>query len=94
MSSNLNFSPFDPNEKLSWWETRPCWLWLEWYSYLFRIPNYKDGDRPLGRGGESKWLDYCRRIYCRYKGHPNGQVYYNPNGYEPDYHCKDCGDEI
>ena len=34
------------------------------------------------------------RIYCRLRGHPNGQVFYNPNGYEPDTSCVDCGEEI
>jgi hypothetical protein len=32
------------------------------------------------------------KFWCRIKGHPNGMVYYNPNGWEPDNHCKDCGD--
>ena len=40
----------------------------------------------------SKW----KRIRCRYKGHPNGSIYYNfsINATEPDDRCKDCGDYI
>lgn len=38
----------------------------------------------------SKW----RRFWCRWNFHPNGTWYYNPCGYEPNYTCKDCGDQI
>lgn len=31
---------------------------------------------------------------CRLKGHPNGIIYFNPSGFEPNYQCKDCGDEL
>lgn len=34
------------------------------------------------------------RIYCRLRGHPHGEIYYNPGGSEPDHHCQDCGEEI
>lgn len=34
------------------------------------------------------------RILCRLRGHPRGEIYYNPGGYEPDHRCKDCGEEI
>lgn len=33
-------------------------------------------------------------LICRYKGHPCGSIYYNPNGLEPNRHCKNCGDLI
>lgn len=34
------------------------------------------------------------RLLCRMRGHPNGEIYYNPGGFEPDHRCKDCGEEI
>jgi hypothetical protein len=33
------------------------------------------------------------RLWCRYRGHPHGEVYYS-SGDEPDHHCNDCGEEI
>lgn len=47
------------------------------------------------------WLrDYRRCAICRWRGHsdstgrPYGVVYYNPNGWEPDMHCLNCGDDL
>lgn len=33
-------------------------------------------------------------IWCRLRNHPAGLVWYNPNGFEPDMHCKFCGDNL
>jgi len=79
---------------LSWWQTRSRWLDIEWYRYLLRVPTKNEGDRPLGWSYNNHTFDYLSRIWCRLRGHPNGQVFYNPDGYEPDDHCVDCGDEI
>ena len=35
-----------------------------------------------------------RAFICRIKGHPAGIVFYNLNGQGPDYHCKNCGDDL
>ena len=35
-----------------------------------------------------------KNILCRAKGHPNGVVWYNPGGLEPDMHCKECGEDL
>lgn len=49
---------------------------------------YRDVAKFLG---ESKsWGN----LVCRLRGHPNGQVYYNPGGLEPDDRCVDCGERI
>ena len=40
------------------------------------------------------YTSFFRRLCCRFKGHPCGCWYYNAYGLEPDYHCKDCGDEL
>ena len=34
------------------------------------------------------------KLWCRIRGHPMGQIYYNPAGLEPDYRCRNCLDEI
>jgi hypothetical protein len=55
------------------------WFTYSWWDYLFEKPL---GERPL------------ERIVCRIKGHPRGEVFFNPCGSEPDHRCKDCGDFI
>jgi len=35
-----------------------------------------------------------RKIFCRIKGHPNGPVWYNPEGLEPNMCCRDCSDYL
>ena len=61
------------------WKIRR-WLTIIWYQYLFEQP----------------WHDKLtfRMIVCRIKGHPNGEVFYNAGGLEPDHSCKDCGEDI
>jgi hypothetical protein len=58
------------------------WFDADWFRYLF--------DPYEGRHYKG-WLGI---LWCRLKGHPNGTVYYNPNGFEPDNHCKDCGEDL
>lgn len=50
-----------------------------WYQYLFA---------PLN--GDIGWL---KTIWCRLKNHPAGIIYYS-DGFEPNNHCKNCGDEL
>lgn len=33
-------------------------------------------------------------IWCRFRGHPRGIIWYNLNGLEPDMTCKGCGDDL
>ena len=33
-------------------------------------------------------------MWCRFNAHPAGVWWYNPSGYEPDMHCKNCGDDL
>ena len=54
----------------------------QWWHYLLIDLDTK--------GCCTKW----EHIKCRMKGHPNGIVYINPGGYEPDTTCKDCGEEL
>lgn len=35
-----------------------------------------------------------RRLLCRIKGHPSGEIFWNPGGNEPDHRCRDCGESI
>lgn len=64
---------------------RPFWSWDELRYWL-----------KSGRWRHAFLFEETRtyRIYCRIKGHPNGEIYYNPGGDEPDHRCKDCGEEI
>lgn len=55
---------------------------LEWWKYLFSP--YK------GRHYKS-WLGI---LWCRVQGHPNGTIYYDSGAWEPDNHCKDCGEDL
>jgi len=58
------------------------WFSIWWYKYLFAKPsNYFD-------------VSWFTAIWCRLRNHPAGVVYYNPSGWEPNYHCKNCGDEL
>lgn len=67
-------------------------MWGEW-RYLFR--NWK-GEWSGFRWAWIKLTDETKgvRLLCRLRGHPSGEVYYNPGGDEPDHRCKDCGEEI
>lgn len=33
-------------------------------------------------------------VWCRFRKHPKGVVWYNLNGLEPDMTCKVCGDNL
>lgn len=58
------------------------WLDKWWYKYLFaKRSSYNDAG----------WL---RVVWCRLRNHPAGMVWVNPSGFEPDRHCKNCGDEL
>ena len=35
-----------------------------------------------------------RKVWCRYRGHPHGAIFYNPGGTEPNDRCIDCGDHL
>lgn len=35
-----------------------------------------------------------RNVWCRAKGHPNGTIYFNATGLEPDNRCRDCDEVI
>lgn len=56
------------------------WFEFAWWQYLFSKPWRQ----------KLTWEIF----WCRVKGHPNGTVYYNPGGFEPDYRCKDCGEDL
>jgi len=64
------------------------WFRLSFYQYLFEKADY-----PKWRSNNF-FIDWFIRLRCRIKGHPHGEIYYNPNGYKPDGRCKDCGDLI
>lgn len=56
------------------------WFTKEWWKYL------------LAPKAES--VNWLKVIRCRAKGHPYGVIWYNPGGWEPDYTCKNCYDDL
>jgi len=35
-----------------------------------------------------------KKFFCRANGHKCGVIYFNPGGYEPNMHCKNCDDDL
>lgn len=83
------------------------WLYPSWWKYLFsnfsdlpgatferevfnRFYIYRQFPWPKLFGEESVF----ERVTCRAKGHPKGVFFYDANGYEPDMHCKTCGEDL
>jgi len=64
----------------SWFWKFYRWFTPTWLAYVFEKKRVN-----------TPWLTV---VHCRIMGHPNGEVFYNPCGSEPDHHCKDCGEEI
>jgi hypothetical protein len=57
-------------------------IFSQWFwKYLLEQKAYED-------------ISWVSVIWCRLRNHPAGVVWYNPNGYEPDMHCKNCGDNL
>jgi hypothetical protein len=54
------------------------WFWQYLFSDLSGLP----------------FADKWNRIVCRWRGHPRGEVYWNPGGDEPNHDCKDCGEDL
>lgn len=66
------------------------WLSVWWYRYLLSYPRYGWWDRNI-----RYTLDNIYTILeCRTNNHPCGVVWFNPSGFEPDMHCKMCGDDL
>jgi len=59
------------------------WFQLWWWKYLFEPSNKHFGD-----------IGIFKRAICRARNHPCGVWWYNPQGLEPDMHCKNCGDDL
>ncbi|MCK9597315.1 hypothetical protein M0R19_09090 [Candidatus Pacearchaeota archaeon] len=58
------------------------WFMPSWYQYLF------------SKADDPTYTTWYRRLWCRINRHPCGSWYFNPSGYEPDYTCKNCGDQL
>ena len=61
----------------------PQAIWDLFRNYLFA---------PMKRPAFEPWTWYMTCFICRWKGHPDGIIFYNPGGSEPNYHCKNCGE--
>ncbi len=66
------------------------WLTYCWWNYLLTGRTY------YGRGSHwprrSRWG--WRAFWCRLRGHPAGEVFFNVGGLEPNTHCRNCGDDL
>jgi len=56
------------------------WFTLCWWKYLL-----EKSDNDIGP---------IRTAICRARNHPCGVWWYNPQGLEPDMHCKNCYDDL
>ena len=61
------------------------WFSISWWKYLFEEKNSRQKNYGISR---------LKMIICKIKNHPNGCIYFNPNGLEPDDHCQDCYEEL
>lgn len=62
------------------------WFTVSWWGHIFapiKVSRYHD-----------EWFPRIRTVWCRIRGHPAGIVFYNPGGLEPDYRCKNCGEDL
>ena len=60
----------------------PRW-WPEYVRYLLYEPvDYK------------KTPPTWEQVWCRVKGHPNGPIFYDLSGTEPNWKCSDCGEYL
>lgn len=81
-------------------DSYPNWInWPTWGEWRYLGETGGWGDVPKRRSLKWAWIQLTdetkgRRLICRLRGHPNGEIYYNPGGDEPDHRCKDCGEEI
>ena len=57
------------------------WFSIYWWKYL----------TEKRRDGDESWIAV---IKCRLTNHPKGVVWFNYTGFEPDMHCRDCGDDL
>jgi len=75
-------------EKLRWavWKILR-WFDLSWWQYLL---DTRVSTRFPPKYG---WLGWGR-LWCRIQGHRSGVIWFNPGGFEPDMHCKNCGDDL
>jgi hypothetical protein len=56
--------------------------------------------------GISKWFTFgwwayllvgCKgwgHFWCRVREHPRGPTFFNPGGDEPNWKCRDCGEDL
>ena len=64
------------------------WTAFWWWSYLLQEP------ADWSYTSNNILINYINVIQCRMRNHPKGCFWYNPGGFEPDYNCKGCYDEI
>lgn len=64
---------------------------LFWSLYAFFVSKeFRDWvlSKPNGDIGK------LRTYLCRLRAHPDGIIYWYMGGLEPDYHCRNCNDDL
>jgi hypothetical protein len=83
-------------------DAAPNWINIpEWgeIRYLFQKYDQKKKDYVWDWNPRWVWVQLTdetkgRRLLCRIRKHPEGEIYWNPGGDEPDPRCQTCGESI
>lgn len=72
-----------------------CWLVCFYFKILFCFwhPVFKDFWSYLLEERKDKNISWPRVIWCRWRGHLCGPIWYS-NRDEPNMTCKNCGDDL
>lgn len=68
------------------------WFYIDWWKYILEKPHRDQYDFHKYKIGFL--VERFKIIKCRMRGHKCGVIWHNLYGYEPDMHCKNCGDNL
>jgi hypothetical protein len=66
-------------------------LWNMYYGFFFL---FNKTGRSYLFAPKDEDVSWPRVVWCRFRGHPYGVIWYNPNGMEPDMTCTNCYDDL
>lgn len=88
---------------------RDYWLSLSWWQYVLddtkadkaygpALNYFQNIYSPFTNDNLFNPIGYARnwlsRFVCRWKNHPEGVYWYTLSEFEPDMHCKGCGEDL
>jgi hypothetical protein len=104
MAFNYWYYLFHDLEGKEWWGSDRYENWINipaWgeIRYLFQGWNAKEKKYTWQWNPKWVWIQLTdetkgRRLLCRIRNHPEGEIYWNPGGDEPDHRCQTCGESI